>query len=32
MNLGTWEDLTEMADATGDEYLREVLRKAEAAS
>jgi hypothetical protein len=30
MNLGTWEDLTEMAEATGDEYLREVLRHAEA--
>ena len=30
MNLGTWEDLTAMIEATGEEYLREVLRHAEA--
>jgi hypothetical protein len=30
MNLGTWEDLTAMAEATGDDYLRAVLRHAEA--
>ncbi len=30
MNLGTWEDLTAMVEATGEEYLREVLRHAEA--
>ncbi|MGB6724794.1 MAG: hypothetical protein WBE74_02750 [Terracidiphilus sp.] len=30
MNLGTWEDLTAMAEAVGDDYLRGVLRNAEA--
>lgn len=30
MNLGTWEDLTVMAEAVGEDYLREVLRHAEA--
>jgi hypothetical protein len=30
MNLGTWEDLRAMAEAVGDEYLRGVLRNAEA--
>jgi len=30
MNLGTWEDVTEMAEAAGDEYLRKVLTNAEA--
>jgi hypothetical protein len=30
MSLGTWEDLTAMADAVGDDYLRSVLRNAEA--
>ena len=29
MNLGTWDDLTAMAEATGEDYLREVLRHAE---
>jgi hypothetical protein len=30
MNLGTWEDLTELTDVAGDDYLREVLESAEA--
>ncbi len=30
MSLGTWEDLTAMSEATGDEYLRIVLGSAEA--
>lgn len=30
MNLGTWEDLTELNEVAGDDYLREVLESAEA--
>ena len=30
MNMGAWEDLTAMIEATGEDYLREVLRHAEA--
>ena len=30
MNLGAWEDVVEMAAATGEEYLRSVLESAEA--
>jgi hypothetical protein len=30
MNLGSFEDLTELAEAAGEEYLRGVLRHAEA--
>jgi hypothetical protein len=30
MNLGTIEDLTEMIEATGEEYLRGILSRAEA--
>ncbi len=30
MNLGTFEDLTEMIEATGEDYLRGVLERAEA--
>jgi len=30
MNLGTWDDLTAMIEATGEEYLRGVLQRAEA--
>ena len=30
MNLGTFDDLTEMIEATGEDYLRGVLRHAEA--
>ena len=30
MNLGTWNDLTAMAEAAGEPYLRHVLRHAEA--
>jgi hypothetical protein len=30
MNLGTWEDLTEMIEATGEDYLRGVIERAEA--
>ena len=30
MNLGTIEDLTEMVEATGEDYLRGVLQRAEA--
>jgi hypothetical protein len=30
MNLGTFEDLTEMIEATGEDYLRGVLQRAEA--
>jgi hypothetical protein len=30
MNLGTWEDLTELADVAGEDYLRGVLQNAEA--
>jgi len=30
MNLGTWEDLTQMIEATGEDYLRDVLQYAEA--
>ena len=30
MNLGTIEDLTEMVEATGEDYLRGVLKRAEA--
>jgi hypothetical protein len=29
MNLGTWDDLTAMVETTGEDYLREVLRRAE---
>jgi len=30
MNLGTWDDLNKLAETTGEDYLREVLRHAEA--
>jgi hypothetical protein len=30
MNLGTFDDLTAMLEATGEDYLREVLQQAEA--
>jgi hypothetical protein len=30
MNIGTWEDLTDTIEATGEDYLREVLQHAEA--
>jgi hypothetical protein len=30
MNLGTFDDLTEMVEATGEDYLREVLQRSEA--
>ncbi|MGD0731745.1 MAG: hypothetical protein ABR956_10805 [Terracidiphilus sp.] len=30
MNLGAFEDLTEMVEAAGEDYLREVLKSAEA--
>ena len=30
MNLGAWEDLTEMIETTGEDYLRGVLLRAEA--
>ncbi len=30
MNLGTWEDLNELAEALGENYLRTVLQDAEA--
>jgi hypothetical protein len=30
MNLGDFDDLTEMVEATGEDYLRRVLRHAEA--
>jgi len=30
MNLGAWEDMVAMVEATGEEYLRSVLQSAEA--
>ncbi len=30
MNIGAWEDVVELVDAVGDDYLRHVLRTAEA--
>jgi hypothetical protein len=30
MNLGTWEDLTKLIETAGEDYLRDVLKGAEA--
>jgi hypothetical protein len=30
MNLGMWEDMTQMIEATGEDYLRQVLQHVEA--
>ncbi|HEV2214213.1 MAG TPA: hypothetical protein VGR64_02915 [Terracidiphilus sp.] len=30
MNLGVWDDLTELVEAAGEEYLRSVLQHVEA--